>query len=37
MRFHTEYLTFHTRREREYINITGQIEAALKKSGLGRG
>ncbi len=37
MRFHTEYLTFHTKRQRDYINITGQIEAALKKSGIREG
>jgi len=34
MRFHTEYLTFRTRQHREYINITRQVEAALKKSGI---
>lgn len=37
MRFHTEYLAFHTKRQRDYINITGQIEAALKKSGIREG
>lgn len=37
MRFHTEYLTFHTTRQRDYINITGEIEAALKKSGIRQG
>ncbi|MBZ0160615.1 secondary thiamine-phosphate synthase enzyme YjbQ [Candidatus Methylomirabilis sp.] len=37
MRFLTEYLTFNTERERDYINITGQIEAALKKSGIREG
>lgn len=37
MRFYTEYLTFHTKRQRDYINITGQIEAALKKSGIREG
>jgi secondary thiamine-phosphate synthase enzyme len=34
MRFHTEYLTFRTRKHREYINITPQVEAALSKSGI---
>jgi secondary thiamine-phosphate synthase enzyme len=34
MRFHTEYLTFATRNHREYINITPQVELALKKSGV---
>ncbi|CBE70095.1 MAG: YjbQ family protein [Candidatus Methylomirabilis oxygeniifera] len=37
MRFRTEYLVFHTKRQRDYINITGQIEAALKKSGVQEG
>jgi thiamine phosphate synthase YjbQ (UPF0047 family) len=37
MRFHTEYLTFHTRKHREYIHITPQVEAALKKSGIKEG
>jgi secondary thiamine-phosphate synthase enzyme len=37
MRFHTEYLTFQTGNPREYINITPQVEAALKKSGIREG
>lgn len=37
MQFHTEYLTFHTRNHREYINITPQVEAALLKSGIAEG
>lgn len=37
MKFHTEYLTFKTRRHREYINITREVEAALKKSGIREG
>ncbi len=37
MRFHTEYLTFRTRKHREYINITPQVEAALTKSGVREG
>jgi secondary thiamine-phosphate synthase enzyme len=37
MKFHTEYLTFHTRKHREYIHITPQVEAALRKSGIGEG
>ena len=37
MQFHTEYLTFHTRKHREYINITPQVEAALAKSGIAEG
>ena len=34
MQFHTEYLTFRTKNHREYINITPQVEAALRKSGI---
>jgi secondary thiamine-phosphate synthase enzyme len=34
MRFHTEYLTFHTRQHREYINITSQVERILAASGV---
>ena len=37
MKFHTEYLKFHTRKHREYIHITPQIEAILKKSGIKEG
>lgn len=37
MKFHTEYLTFHTRKHREYIHITPQIEAITKKSGVKEG
>ncbi len=37
MKFHTEYLTFKTKRHREYINITGDVEAALRKSGIREG
>jgi secondary thiamine-phosphate synthase enzyme len=37
MKFHTEYLTFRTKQHREYINITRQVEAALKKSGIREG
>ncbi|HVO39627.1 MAG TPA: secondary thiamine-phosphate synthase enzyme YjbQ [Spirochaetia bacterium] len=33
MKSHTEYLTFNTRKEREYINITGKVEAAVSASG----
>lgn len=32
MKFHTEYLTFNTKKQREYIHITPQVEAAVKKS-----
>ena len=34
MKFHTEYLTFKTAKHREYINMTPQVETALRKSGI---
>jgi secondary thiamine-phosphate synthase enzyme len=34
MKFFTEYLTFNTRKHREYLNITSQVEAILRKSGI---
>jgi secondary thiamine-phosphate synthase enzyme len=34
MKFHTEYLSFRTKRHREYINITPQVQSALCKSGI---
>lgn len=37
MRFHTEYLKFHTRKHREYLHITPQIEAIVHKSGVKEG
>jgi secondary thiamine-phosphate synthase enzyme len=37
MKFHTEYLTFHTKAHREYVHITPQVEAAVKKSGVEEG
>lgn len=37
MKFHTEYLTFHTRKHREYIHLTPQVETILKKSGIKEG
>ena len=37
MKSHTEYLTFHTRRHREYVHITPQVEAAVKASGVREG
>lgn len=37
MRFYTEYLTFHTRKRREYINISAQIEGAVRTSGIKEG
>src|SRR5260370_38830104 len=32
MKSHTEYIKFHTRKHREYIHITPQVEAIVKKS-----
>ena len=37
MKFHTEYRTFRTKRHREYVNITPEVEAALAKSGIREG
>jgi len=37
MKSHTAYLTFNTKSRREYINITGTVEAELKKSGIREG
>jgi secondary thiamine-phosphate synthase enzyme len=37
MRFRTEHLTFNTKKHREYIHITPQVEAAVKKSGVREG
>ena len=37
MNFHTEYLTIHTKNHREYVHITPQVDAALKKSGIREG
>ena len=37
MKFHTEYLTFNTRKHREYIHITPQVESAVAKSGVREG
>ena len=37
MRSHTEYLTFRTPQHREYVNVTGEVEQALAKSGIREG
>lgn len=37
MKFHTEYLTFNTKKHREYIHITPQVDAAVKNSGVKEG
>jgi secondary thiamine-phosphate synthase enzyme len=37
MKAHTEYLTFNTKNKREYINITSEVEAILRRSGIREG
>ena len=37
MKTHTEYLYFNTEKKQDFINITGQVEAALRKSGIKEG
>ncbi|MDQ7815721.1 MAG: secondary thiamine-phosphate synthase enzyme YjbQ [Melioribacteraceae bacterium] len=37
MKSYTEYLWFNTSKRREYINITDEVETALKKSGIKEG
>ncbi len=37
MKSHRETLTFHTQNRREYVNITPQVEAVLRKSGVREG
>ena len=37
MKFHTDYLWFNTKNHREYINITPDVEKALKKSSIKEG
>jgi len=37
MKFHTEYLWFNTKNKVEFINITGEVEKALAKSGISEG
>lgn len=37
MNAHTEYLTFNTRRQREYVNITDRVASAVAKSGVREG
>jgi secondary thiamine-phosphate synthase enzyme len=37
MTVHTEYLTFNTKKHREYVHITPQIESIMKKSGVREG
>jgi secondary thiamine-phosphate synthase enzyme len=37
MKSHTEYLTFHTKKHREYVNITDRVASALHTSGIAEG
>ncbi len=37
MKSHTEYLKFHTKNKREYINITDKVEEAVRLSGVKEG
>ena len=37
MRFLTEYLWFNTKKHRDYVNITADVEKAVKKSGIREG
>jgi secondary thiamine-phosphate synthase enzyme len=37
MKFHTKYLTFNTQKHREYVNMTHEVEEALRESGIQEG
>jgi len=37
MKFHTDYLWFTTQKHREYINITHEVEDAVRKSAVSEG
>ena len=37
MKSHTKYLWFKTEKHREYINITDEVNQALKESGIKEG
>jgi secondary thiamine-phosphate synthase enzyme len=37
MKFHTEYLWFNTKKHREYVNITSDVEQILGRSGIKEG
>jgi secondary thiamine-phosphate synthase enzyme len=37
MKFHTEYLTFNSKRHRDYVHITPQVETILRNSGIKEG
>jgi thiamine phosphate synthase YjbQ (UPF0047 family) len=34
MKAHTEYLTFNTRKRKEMVHITDQVEAIVRRSGI---
>ena len=37
MKFHTDYLTFHTKKHRAYVHITLQVETIVRKSDVKEG
>jgi len=37
MKSHTEHLTFHTRRQREFVNITDRVADAVATAGIAEG
>jgi secondary thiamine-phosphate synthase enzyme len=37
MKFHTEYLTFNTKKHREYVHITPQVEKIVQNAGISDG
>jgi secondary thiamine-phosphate synthase enzyme len=37
MKAHTKYLTFNTHKKREYVNITAEVETAVRDSGVQEG
>jgi secondary thiamine-phosphate synthase enzyme len=37
MKFHTEYLTFRTKKHREYIHLTPRVQGIVEKSGIKEG
>jgi secondary thiamine-phosphate synthase enzyme len=37
MKFHTKYITFHTKKHRDYVHITPQVSAIVENSGVKEG
>lgn len=37
MRFYTEYLWFNTKKQRDFVNITDEVDSILRKSGVQEG